>query len=62
MNNKSIVVGSKEWEEFKEELGITPEEMEAATEWFKSWIAEQKPVGAEYEQALLDNLDDLYEE
>ena len=46
MNNKSIVV----------------EEMEAATEWFKSWIAEQKPVGAEYEQALLDNLDDLYEE
>ena len=49
------------WEEFKEELGITPEEMEAATEWFKSWIAEQKDIGTEYEQALMDNLDDLYE-
>lgn len=62
MTKKGIVVGSKEWEELKEELGITPEEMEAATEWFRKWIAEQKPIGTEYEQALLDNLGNLYEE
>lgn len=81
MNKKSIVVGTEEWNSFKDTLGITPEEYELARLGVKEYldrirsgeekfdtrpvewlIEEQKDIGAEYEQTLLKNLDDLYEE
>lgn len=77
MNKKSIVVGTEEWNSFKDTLGITPEEYELARldvrEYLDrirsgdihpvQWVMEeQKDIGAEYEQTLLKNLDDLYEE
>lgn len=81
MNKKSIVVGTEEWNSFKDTLGITPEEYELARLGVKEYLdrirsgeekfdtrpvqwvmEEQKDIGAEYEQTLLKNLDDLYEE
>lgn len=81
MNKKAIVVGTEEWNSFKDTLGITPEEYELARLGVKEYldrirsgeekfdtrpvewlIGEQKDIGAEYEQTLLNNLDDLYEE
>lgn len=77
MNKKSIVVGTEEWNSFKDTLGITPEEYELARLDVKEYLdrirsgditpvqwvmEEQKDIGAEYEQTLLKNLDDLYEE
>lgn len=77
MNKKSIVVGTEEWNSFKDTLGLTPEEYELARLDGKEYLdrirsgdihpvqwvmEEQKDIGAEYEQALLKNLDDLYEE